>query len=192
MYDFSRFLIIDLEATCWEREAPFQQEVIQFGKCLIEMGDIAEISRLESYYIEPQEYGLSSFCQELTGINPSDVRGSPKLEEFLKTYEDEKDMHPKRMMWGSWGEWDYKQLKEECGRKDIANPYSSRAHHINLKNIHALFNDKKNSKGLQTAMNYHNLDFIGDKHNAKWDALNTARVFLHDINKEYNITANEV
>ncbi len=84
-------LIIDLEATCWERRvAPSgslqsvdEMEIIELG-CVIATLN-GEVLASRSFLVKPKQHPkLSSFCQQLTSITQDMVDNAPTYPEAIE------------------------------------------------------------------------------------------------------------
>jgi inhibitor of KinA sporulation pathway (predicted exonuclease) len=81
----------------------------------------------------------------------------------------------------TWGDKDIPIIREEASRHGIEveglSPY------IDMKAQYPKLNGLKKEISLQKAMEYHGLEFEGHQHRALDDAYNTARLFLHFLDR---------
>ena len=172
----SKILVVDLEATCWERGSgiKYTPEVIEFGICSL-IPRTGEIVERESIIVKP--YGkISQYCTELTGITQEKVEVGMSLTKACE-YIVEK-YKPNRLIWSSWGDWDERALKTDCYLKNVQYPFSDQ--HFNIKAFCAikLAKDDTISKttGVSKALELLGMHFEGKPHSGLDDAVNTARI----------------
>lgn len=159
--------------------------IIQIGACVgnINTGEILESL---SVVVNAKET-LSDFILGLTGITQDQVDNGETLEEaylkFKKMHEKYKS-HPMIVQWGGGDEWELKsQLFEQGMSKD--NWVFGRTT-MNVKNVYqsyCLANGAKMQSGLAKSMTKLGLKFIGRKHNAKYDAINTFLLYIELLKK---------
>lgn len=175
----NKLLIIDLESTCWNdrpREyATENAEIIEIGVTLYSTKD-KRILENKSYLVKPQCTEVSDFCTELTTITPEMLEKEASLADVLKQIS--KDYKLKELTWGSWGFYDYNQLRRECRRKNIRNPFGER-NYINIKKMVALNNGWSKEKGIGNALEAIGLEFEGTAHRGIDDTKNIARILAH-------------
>jgi inhibitor of KinA sporulation pathway (predicted exonuclease) len=174
-------LVVDLEATCWDghvegtdrRQSVEDMEVIEFG-CVV-CNEAGEVVDSRSYFVRPQLHPiLSDFCIKLTSIHQSDVENAPFYPEVIKMLNDWLIQYP-LSGWASWGNYDKNQLGSELNRHGIA-PSFLRLPHVNLKKSWNKGKKHLRNAGPKVALEYHDLEFIGNYHRAIDDALNIARL----------------
>jgi inhibitor of KinA sporulation pathway (predicted exonuclease) len=175
-------LVIDLEATCWEdRQAQSQQpsEIIEIGWCHIHYKHFWDVKESGSILVKPRYSIVSDFCTRLTGHTQK------HLEDFGMTLEEAaKELtmigecygfNTNRVVWSSWGMYDYRMLKAEM------SSFFPLSHlHLNAK---ALFSTIYRCKGLglRTALERVGMKFEGLQHRGINDAVNTAKLLIHLI-----------
>ena len=172
-------LIIDLEATCADDGSiPAEQmEIIEIGACwTTPTGQI--IDQFQAFVRPAVRQQLSAFCRSLTHIEQAAIdTASPwpvvatKLAKFIRLH------HRPGSFWGSWGNYDRKQIGRECARHDIANPLAELEH----RNLKAIFAKRRKIKqvGMATALQIAVLPLEGTQHRGLDDALNIARLLPH-------------
>jgi inhibitor of KinA sporulation pathway (predicted exonuclease) len=174
----NKLLIIDLEATCWNdrpKEYSFQNsEIIEVGATLIDMVK-REIIESRSYLVKPENTKISEFCTTLTSITEEMVNDSNYLKLVIEQIN--KDFKIKNLTWGSWGFYDFNQLRKECLRKSISNPFGER-NFINLKKMVALNNSWSKEKGIENALKSLSMVFEGTPHRGIDDTKNIAKIIL--------------
>src|SRR6185369_4499509 len=114
-----RYLIIDLEATCWKTaSSPARMETIEIGAVLL-AGASGLVEREFAAFVRPvAEPLLSEFCVALTTIRQSDVDSA---ERFSIVFWELLDwIGPDPFIWCSWGGYDLRQLQIDCERHGMA------------------------------------------------------------------------
>ena len=167
-----RYIIVDLEATCWKwKTTPDQMEIIEIGAVALDssLQNDGEFSQFVRPIWWPK---ISEFCTELTSIQQSDLNGA---DDFSMVF-------PRFLGWigkqsytiCSWGDYDMKQLKVDCKRHNIKFPKRFR-NHINLKQEFATFKGIKPC-GMAATLQILGLPLQGKHHRGIDDARNIARI----------------
>uniref|UniRef100_A0A0R3VU45 Exonuclease domain-containing protein n=1 Tax=Taenia asiatica TaxID=60517 RepID=A0A0R3VU45_TAEAS len=87
------FMVLDFEATCFDRGRVQHQEIIEFPVLLLEAQSCREIDCFHRYVrpvIHPQ---LSDYCTRLTGIIQDMVDSQPTFPTIMKEFEDWVNSH---------------------------------------------------------------------------------------------------
>lgn len=171
-------LIVDLEATCWERSTHRAEdmETIEIGALIVDprapQTPAREFERLVRPTLRPQ---LSAFCTQLTGIRQDEVDAAAGFGEvfarFLEWVGD-----PERVLFASWGRYDRRQLQTDCARQGIEYPFGEQ--HLNLKHWCAARLGARPG-GLAQAVARCGFTFAGRHHRGLDDARNIWRVTQH-------------
>lgn len=180
--------VIDFEATCLEDNSKLNvmQEIIQIGICKINMNEVKSMLALEEerknelisghlVYVKPEYNGISEFCTNLTGIRQSDVDNVGNLSNALNIIKKKYSLKNNPIV--QWGNFDSLHLKKECEHKGIKYPFNLDV--INLKKLYAIKRCLKRDIGLKEALDNEGMEFIGQQHNAYYDAINTAMLFIN-------------
>jgi inhibitor of KinA sporulation pathway (predicted exonuclease) len=168
-------LIVDLEATCWERSEHRAEnmETIEIGALLVDplRPDEAprEFQRLVRPTLRPQ---LSRFCIELTGIPQSEVDAAADFATVFASFVEWIGA-PQAVRFASWGRYDRRQLELDCSRHGAAYPFGEE--HLNLKHWAAARLGVRPG-GLAQAVARLGLTFEGRHHRGLDDARNIWRV----------------
>jgi len=124
-------LIVDLEATCWERGAhrPLEMETIEIGAVRVDPVHPERVREFQCFVRPLRHPELSAFCTRLTTIRQAEVdaaepfaRAFPRFVEWLG--------EPREVLFASWGEYDRVQLLRDCAAHRVAYPFHG---HWNLK-----------------------------------------------------------
>ncbi len=181
MDDESMILVVDLEATCWQDkiispgrpQTVDEMEIIEFG-CVLAQTD-GTVMESRSFMVRPVKHpALSSFCTELTTITQQDVDDAPTYLEAIEQI-DGWLANYNLTAWGSWGNYDRKQLDAERLRYGWS-PIFAKSPHLNLKQMWRKGRANSRSSGLQNALKFHNLPFVGTEHRGIDDAINIAKL----------------
>jgi len=169
-------LVVDLEATCDEGVSfpTDQMEIIEIGAVWANDCGIV-IEEFQTFVRPILCTQLTSFCQQLTSIKQADVDSAKNfifaaaaLTDFSHRFQD------KGTVWGSWGQYDHKQLIRDSERHGISNPLSC-FEHVNLKRQFAK-NRKMKEVGMAKALQLVKLPLEGAHHRGIDDARNIARL----------------
>jgi inhibitor of KinA sporulation pathway (predicted exonuclease) len=168
-----RYVIVDLEATCWEgvRGSP-KMEIIEIGAVRLAGGGgpvDGEFSTFVRPVVEPK---LSDFCRRLTSISQQDV---DPAETFWEVF-------PRFVSWigdgpfvlCSWGGYDLNQFRQDCQRHRLPLPPTFERH-VNLKKEFARLRGVKVC-GMAKALQIANIPLEGTHHRAADDARNIAKL----------------
>lgn len=170
-----KYCVIDLEATCWDRNDPNLQphEIIEIGAILLD--ENYEYINEFDQFIKPRNNPiLSEYCKDLTSITQNDTDNAPtlkaaiiKLTEWLGSSEN--------VIFCSWGYFDKDQLLKECDAHMIDYPFNT--DHINIKEQFSKIMERTKKMGLQKALRILNIPFNGTPHRGIDDAKMIAKVF---------------
>ncbi len=168
-------LIVDLEATCWERSEHRAEnmETIEIGALIVDplRPDAAprEFQRLVRPVLRPQ---LSRFCIELTGIRQSEVDAAADFATVFAGFVEWIGA-PRAVRFASWGRYDRRQLELDCSRHGAVYPFGDE--HLNLKHWAAARLGWRPG-GLAQAVTRLGFTFDGRHHRGLDDARNIWRV----------------
>ncbi|RME80643.1 MAG: DNA polymerase III [Planctomycetota bacterium] len=168
-------LVIDIEATCWEKDSSEQgePEIIEIGVVSVNFPERKLVSK-ESILIRPRFSKVSTFCTKLTGLTQEMVDGGVSLEEGCQILR-EKYLSMDRL-WMSWGRYDFKIFAKWCEKLDIEYPFSPE--YINLKMLFAILMGLKKPVGLLRALDMLGISFEGSHHRGSDDAWNTGKILV--------------
>jgi len=170
-----RIVIVDLEATCWDKaeHKPLEMETIEIGAVLVNNSYLEATKELDLFIRPTRHPMLSDFCRELTSISQEQVdmaRPFPEVwQQFLNWLGDNSGI------WlASWGSFDPMQLKQDCAHHGLAYPLEGR--HLDLKKMFgAHFGDRK--FGMKRALRKIELELEGKHHRGIDDARNIYRLY---------------
>jgi inhibitor of KinA sporulation pathway (predicted exonuclease) len=172
------YVVVDLEATCWERAAPHPNEIIEIGAVLLRPEAAGPDERAFQSFVRPQlAPELSPFCTALTTIEQGDVDAAPPFAEafaaFLGWIQEVTREPASDATLASWGRYDWRQL--EADRAAVPFPFTR---HLNVRRAYAAVARRRRGRpeSLAEAMVHLALPPEGTPHRALDDARNAARV----------------
>jgi inhibitor of KinA sporulation pathway (predicted exonuclease) len=169
-----KLLIVDLEATCWERALhdPERMETIEIGALEIDPGPPLARREFQCFVRPVLTPLLSSFCTSLTKICQADVDAAPTFAPaFARFVAWIGDLGAVRL--ASWGRYDQRQLERDCALHAVRYPFL--ADHLDLKPLCCAAVGLKRA-GMATALARASLALDGTHHRALDDARNIARL----------------
>lgn len=171
--DKMRYVMVDLEATCWrERSDRTQMEIIEIGAVVLDASAEptgAEFSRFVRPIASPM---LSDFCTELTSICQEDVDQADYFWTVFPEFVEWIDSEP--FVLCSWGAYDLNQFRQDCQRHKMTFPETFEQH-INLKKEFARWQNIRPC-GMSKALELMRLPLTGQHHRAIDDVRNIAKL----------------
>ena len=173
-------LVVDLEATCWEKDEDGyftdkqknDSEIIEIGITSICMEDKVIVGS-ESIIIRPTKSEISEYCTNLTTLTPEFVE-----EEGISFVEAIDILRVKyrtdKNMWASWSDWDKHAFQDQCQSEHV--PYPFNYNHLNVK-AQFCFRFGR-SCSLAKALGHMGIPFEGTAHRGVDDSFNTAKLLL--------------
>jgi len=172
------YLIIDLEATCWEYPEK-EKEIIEIGAVLIDK-NYKILGEYQSFVRPVKNPILSKFCKDLTSITQEEVDNAEifpvVFEKFINWVIQTAKCKIEDITLCSWGYYDKKQLMKDCQFHNIKYPF------ITHRSIKHEFAKKRRTKpvGLKKALEICGIKFEGTHHRALDDAKNIAKIFIKE------------
>lgn len=182
--------VIDLEATCFDDPADSAanvNEVIEVGWALLDIATMTVVDRRQ-LYVRPTTSFVSSYCTELTGIRPEQVAQAASFAEAMTELGQWHSTHVRGPVpiWGSYGEYDCRQLQRQCAAEGLAYPLQD-CKYFSIKEVAgAFFGYGKKSPGLMKALGSAGLQFEGQHHSGVDDAVNAARVLAYVLSTTFD------
>lgn len=170
------YIIVDLEATCWENKENSPNEIIEIGAvCINQAGEW--VDQFDTF-VQPKVHPvLSEFCTSLTSIRQADVDEAPTFpvalegfQEWIQTYTENS------YMLCSWGYYDQVQFKDDCLLHGLAIDWLQP--HISLKHQYANLKNLRRPIGMKKALQKEGIALEGTHHRGIDDAINTTKIFL--------------
>ena len=171
-----RFVIFDLEATCWNGHAVGrEQEIIEIGAILTDpFGN--RISDYQKFVRPVENPTLSHFCRDLTGIEQGDVDSAATYDRVIRSFMDWVEVDSSDYTLCSWGDKDLELLQDDCSRHDIETDWLD--HYIDLKGQYHQIKGLQRKRGLKRTLSHENIEFEGSHHRALDDAQNLYTLFV--------------
>lgn len=175
-----RYIIVDLEATCWEGDFPRDNmEIIEIGAVEL-LSAKGPISRQFCEFVRPvHKPVLSDYCTKLTSITQNDVTLASTFPSVFQRFVDWVGADP--FIFGSWGAFDLKQLKRDCVRHNMIFPLAFEQH-SNIKRVYAKFRHIPPCPMTQ-ALQFEGLPLEGVHHRGIDDARNIAKLVMAVLGK---------
>ncbi len=175
-----RYIILDLEATCWENRSAKHSEIIEIGAVCVDQE--TTIQGEFQTFIRPKLHPtLSDFCVELTHIEQEMIDQAPMFPEGLAQFQAWIQGFDAPYWLASWGFYDRKQLTKDCQLHQLDIQWMNR--HISLKHQYAQFKRMKRAPGMKMALYQEGLELEGTHHRGIDDARNIARIFIKCFDK---------
>jgi len=84
---FHRCIVLDLEATCWEKGTSLERmETIEFGAVRLDGRTLFPVGEFSRFIRPIEEPVLSDFCKRLTGITQEDVDNAETFPLVFKDF----------------------------------------------------------------------------------------------------------
>lgn len=177
-FDASRWMVIDLETTCWdppEEQGEQVSEVIEIGIAIVNLRECWLETSYQIYCV-PVRSTVSAFCTNLTGITNDILReqgwpfpiGWDRVDELVREHNTG--------TWASWGDFDRDALLRSCAwwKEDWVLPRT----HFNIKQYEAARRGRDRGVGQKRAAQAAGLTWEGRNHCGRDDAVMAARVLL--------------
>lgn len=177
-------IIIDLEATCWEKGDPFYKlqkdlsEIIEIGAVRVAQTSCDWVIEDEfQTFVRPlQNPKLTKFCTDLTKITQDQINSAPDLTDAWKNF---LRWAPKNSVGVSWGIGDLYKIEQQCSDRGLTNPWH-KENWLDLKEVFSRqmrrLGKTPKGRGLSKALSEAGLLFSGSPHRAIDDAKMTARL----------------
>lgn len=173
-------VVIDIEATCWEKSAPEDQqnEIIEIGICTLDIQTGERLER-ESILVKPIKSKVSKFCTALTSLTQDQVDKGLRFDRACAVLR--KKYGTKRRIWASYGDYDRRMFEKQCEERGIKYPFGTT--HLNIKSLYAMLMGLPREVSLTHALANLNIEFEGRPHRGIDDAWNEALILSNLIHK---------
>lgn len=181
---YSYYLIIDLEATCCDQNSMPRQEmeIIEIGAVMVESTQLIQVSEYQTF-IQPVRHPiLTPFCTKLTSITQEQVNQAPGFIEAIAAFKKWLDAYP-NFLFGSWGDYDRKQIIQDCKYHNIPDPINSP--HFNVKHQFTTVQRLSQRYGMAQALNLAQIPLVGTHHRGIDDARNIAKLLPYSLGREF-------
>lgn len=169
-------VVIDIEATCWEKSTPPGQEneIIEIGICTLDIKTGERIDR-DALLVKPVKSKVSEFCTQLTSLTQAQVDKGIRFDRACSILR--KKYSTKGRIWASYGDYDRRMFEKQCAERGVAYPFGSS--HINIKSLYAMLMGLDRELGLSQVLQQLDIQFEGHPHRGIDDAWNEALILSH-------------
>jgi len=176
-FDASRWMVIDVESTCWERpedKGAQESDIIEIGIAIVDLRK-RELESTHQLYVQPVRSTVSTFCTNLTGITPEILQAQgqfpevwPRVAELVRDHNTG--------TWASWGDYDRNMFENTVNwwNEDWLLPRT----HMNLKQLEATMRGRDRGVGQKRSVQAAGLTWEGRNHCGRDDAQMAARVLI--------------
>ncbi|MFJ7965204.1 exonuclease domain-containing protein [Streptomyces sp. NPDC096324] len=167
--------VVDVEATCWEGEAPAGavSEIIEIGLTVVDLDEGVRVAK-HRLLVKPARSTVSAFCTELTGLTQGEVEQGLGFAEACRELAA---LHRTgERPWASWGDYDRHQFTRQCAA--TATPYPFGRRHTNAKAVFTDAHGLRRRPGMAQALRLAELPLEGRHHRGDDDAWNIAALVL--------------
>lgn len=174
------YVIVDLEATCWEGPRKAPNEIIEIGAVLVK--DQAEVVSAFEQFVRPHlQPQLSDFCTSLTSIRQSEVDDAPLFPEAIERFTSWFGYGQADYLLCSWGFYARHQFAHDCKLHGMRVDWLES--HISLKHQYARMMELKRPIGMKSALHHEKLTLEGTHHRGIDDARNIARIIQRHFDR---------
>lgn len=174
------YIILDLEASCWEGREHSPNEIIEIGAVCID--ESQSILGEFNIFVKPKVHPvLSEFCTQLTSITQEMVDDAPSYPSALSQFQAWISSYGDEYLLCSWGHYDRVQFKNDCELHNL--PVDWLVHHISLKHQHGKIRNSKRPMGMKSALKKEKIPLDGTHHRGIDDAKNIAKIFLKHFDR---------
>jgi inhibitor of KinA sporulation pathway (predicted exonuclease) len=175
------YIILDLEATCWQGNIMDRnQEIIELAAYRVD-GYSEWLDHFQSF-VKPVEHPrLSAYCTDLTGITQEQISKAKSFDRVFPMFEDWYLKQDGPQLICTWGSKDMDMIYAECSKHDIDASFLPAW--INLKTQYASIQRLQKEVGLLKALEHLEIPFEGSHHRALDDAFNTTKLFLRFLDR---------
>lgn len=174
------YIVLDLEATCWEKKDGRLNEIIEIGALSInQKGEVLdEFVTFIKPHLNPI---LSDFCIELTSIAQDMVDEAPMFPEALTKFKEWIKSFANDYCLCSWGFYDKNQFINDCKLHDLDTDWLIK--HISVKHQYAKIKGLRRGIGMAKALQKERFELDGIHHRGIDDARNIAKIFLKYLDR---------
>lgn len=169
-----KFIVYDLEATCWMGRPPKGiTEVIEIGAYKLDEYGTA-VDRFTRFVRPVVNQTLSSFCRKLTSISQENVDRAEQFPKVVRDFMDFCEVGIDDYLMCAWGPADKRLLRNDCILHDVEDYWLEP--HINVKKQYHKMKGVNVERGLKAVTKKEGFEFSGIHHRAISDAENLAKI----------------
>lgn len=185
--DFDHYLIVDLEATCCDRNGKnpnliprSEMEIIEIGAVILEAKNLTTIIEFDTFVRPVQHPTLTSFCTQLTTIRQKDVDAAPTFPQALEQFKQWLAPYP-NLLFCSWGDYDRKQFIQDSNYHQLDCSFLKP--HLNIKQQFSKTQNLTKPYGMDAVLRLMGLELIGTHHRGIDDVRNMARLMPYILGR---------
>ncbi|MBB6023231.1 inhibitor of KinA sporulation pathway (predicted exonuclease) [Paenibacillus sp. JGP012] len=189
------YIIYDLEFTV-SRNTRYSSEIIDIGAVKVSEdtnGVLAVTDTFHTYVRPSNKPVLSTDTVQFTGITQKDIDAAPLFPAALTRFIEWMGAEPYYMC--SWGPDDRSKLISHCRTHQLDVAWITNHNDLQQQWSRVMRKDGKfRQLGLAQALELCGIEFDGTQHRALDDAINTAKVFMHQFDQftlEHNCAADD-
>ena len=168
------YIIVDLEATCWEQRDGRLNEIIEIGALCVDEQQ-RTLGEFDAFVRPTQHPQLSDFCTQLTTITQSQVDAADSFPAVLPRFLDWVRSFGDDYLLCSWGHYDRVQFMNDCAAHGLAHDWAQR--HVSLKHEYGRLKGMRRPPGMKRALRQEGLSLEGTHHRGIDDVRNIAKIF---------------
>ncbi len=174
---YKHILVVDLEATCCDLQTipRHQMETIEIGAVMVDTDTLSIVDEFQTFIKPFRHPVLTDFCKQLTSIAQSQVDTAPTFPDAIDLWQPWLQQFD-RTIFGSWGDYDRKQLQQDSKHHRINLPYPVCNNHINLKEQFSIAQKLNRREGMAQALNLAKIKLVGTHHRGIDDARNISQL----------------
>jgi 3'-5' exoribonuclease 1 len=182
---YQHILVVDLEATCCERQGipRHQMETIEIGAVMVSTASLEIVDEFQTFIKPLRHPNLTEFCLQLTSITQTQVDTAPTFPDAIKLWQPWLAQFDKTIF-GSWGDYDRKQLQQDSKHHGIDLPYPVSSNHVNLKEIFSTTQGLNKRHGMAQALNLVQIELTGTHHRGIDDARNISKLLPYILGQQ--------
>ncbi len=170
-----KYIVFDLEATCWEKGMKYQNETIEIGA--LKINKEGKVESEFQRFIKPIRYPiLSEFCKELTSITQEQIDSAAHYYEVIEDFKTWIECNEKDYALCSWGHYDKNQFLNDCQISNLESDWVHR--HISIKHQYRDIKSLRRPIGMKRALEIEKIELEGTHHRGIDDARNISKIFL--------------
>ncbi|WP_434758351.1 exonuclease domain-containing protein [Paenibacillus amylolyticus] len=178
------YIIYDLEFTV-SRNTRYSSEIIDIGAVKVSQDENTGLTVTDTFhtYVRPSNKSvLSTDTVQFTGITQKDIDAAPLFPAALSQFINWMGTEPYYMC--SWGPDDRNKLISHCRTHQLDVAWITNHNDLQQQWSRAMHTEGKfRQLGLAQALELCGIEFDGTQHRALDDAINTAKVFIHQFHQ---------
>jgi len=169
------FIIVDLEATCWEKRDQSPNEIIEIGAICV--GKNKKVLEEFNEFVKPKIHPkISEFCTQLTSITQAQVDTALEFPEVLEKFQNWIQHFGEDYLLCSWGFYDRVQFKNDCVLHELDTDWLEK--HISLKHQYQKIRHLRRPIGMKKTLKKEKMPLEGFHHRGIDDVRNIVKIFL--------------